>query len=54
MEDVVHDSIVGPMEKGKSETEVKAVETFMNIKDVLNDSSDCDNLVMDLSDEENV
>lgn len=54
MDDVVHDNIVGLMEKGHSETEEKSVETFMNIKDVLNESSDCDNLVMDLSDEENV
>ena len=52
LEDVVHDNIVGSMEKGHSETDDKAVETFMNIKDVLNESSDCDNLVMDLSDEE--
>lgn len=54
LDDVVHDNIVGLMEKGHSETEEKSVETFMNIKDVLNESSDCDNLVMDLSDEENV
>ena len=51
LEDVVRDSIVGSVEMGNLETANKA-KTF--VKDALNESSDCDNLIIDTSDEESV
>ena len=52
LEDVVRDSVVGSVEKVNLETADKSAKTFM--KDALNESSDCDNLIIDTSDEESV
>ena len=52
LEDVVRNSVVGSVEKGNLETADKSEKKFM--KDVLNESSDCDNLIIDTSDEESV
>ena len=52
LEKVVRESIDSSMEKKQPDTSEKIAITFINGEDVLNESSDCDNLVMDLSDEE--
>jgi len=52
LEKVVRESIDSSMEKKQPDTSEKIANTFINGEDVLNESSDCDNLVMDLSDEE--
>ena len=52
LEKVVRESIDSSMEKKQPDTSEKIANTFIKGEDVLNESSDCDNLVMDLSDEE--
>ena len=54
LEEVVRDSVVGSGEKGNLETADKSEKMSLSMKDVLNESSDCDNLIIDTSDEESV
>ena len=54
MEKVVRESIDSSMEKQRPEKAENMARSFIIGEDALNESSDGDNLVMDLSEEERV